>query len=62
MDSVDHANNDLEVIKNARIQRIREKANAPVFTGHCKFCGDTIEEGGFCDPTCRRKFQLKSRG
>lgn len=62
MDSVDHANNDLEVIKSAKIHTIRRKASEPVFTGYCKFCGDIIEEGGFCDPNCRHKFQLKSRG
>lgn len=62
MDGADYASNDIETHKNAKIQQIRRQATPIVFTGFCRFCGDEIEKGGFCDTQCRHKFNLKQRG
>lgn len=62
MDGADYASKDQEIHTNAAITRIRKHANAPLNYKHCRFCGDEINEGGFCDTTCQRKFELKQRG
>ena len=62
MDGADYALKDLEVHTTAAINRIRTQAKKPLNYKHCRFCGDEIDEGGFCDTTCQRKFELKQRG
>ena len=54
MDGADYASKDLEVHTTAAINRIRKQANAPLNYKNCRFCGDEIDEGGFCDTTCHR--------
>lgn len=62
MDGADYALKDTEIHTNAAILRVRAKAKAPLHYKHCRFCGDELDEGGFCDTTCQRKFELKQRG
>lgn len=62
MDGADYATKDTELHTNAAISRIRTHAKVPLNYKHCRFCGDEIDEGGFCDTTCQRKFELKQRG
>lgn len=63
MDHADIADGDTELILQSRITKIRQSAQAQRFnfTGKCRFCGDEVDEGGFCDTTCQRKFELKHR-
>lgn len=62
MDIADHAEKDTELLLQMRIQSVRQKNKMqPAPTGVCRFCGDSIDEGGFCDPICRKKFELSQR-
>lgn len=62
MDAADYAAKDSELITRAAISKIRMKARDLKTYSKCRFCSDEIEEGGFCDPICQKKYELKQRG
>jgi hypothetical protein len=52
---------DLETLhRDLAIKAIREKKKS-TYTGHCRYCNETIEIGSFCSAECRESQELEDK-
>ena len=57
MDNLERANNEYDQHLSVLLKNARSSNKNSAYTGHCKYCNDTIKNGAFCNDWCRSDYE-----